>query len=553
MLTKLFTFLILSLFIIAGVSNAQTPQPPTLGPNETWTNLYSMSYDYQTNGSVRYFVQDPTNSQNLCAIIMAQQDSSTAAGTQRYIYYSYSDNGGSTWTADVINNTASFGFPCLTMREGVTVFAAHQSGTVGTRVWQDVIFGGFSLTELTGMQPITGANQPIWPHIAGTTSGNLVVTAAPNDGTTFFGYTAVYSGSTWGAYAEMPQIGGPSGNFEVTSGANGNVAIIGTDYANAINLTYFLSNDNGTTFGPANVIAPYIVSGSDTSFFSITGGWQGVFDNAGNLHIVCAGFNTTAATFPNQYTTEFKNPTLYHWSQATGFTTIASNANLDIADTLTQVNMAPIGQPTLTILPNGTMVCGFTAFLNGYTQVTENGEVLNAGEIFYTTSSTGTTWTPLVNLTNTPNVEEKHPSLPITMNPSGNGEIGITYLRDTWAGSWVQNAAWGKGPVYGIYKTFNPTGIKEDVSLAETYNLYQNYPNPFNPSTTISYYIQKSGLVSLKVYNMLGKEVANLVNEVQNVGPKQISFNGSNLSSGIYYYTISTGDFTDTKKMMLIK
>jgi hypothetical protein len=88
MLTKLFTFLLLSMFVIAGVSTAQVPPNPTLQTGETWTNLYSNSYDYQTNGSVRYFVQDLSNPMNLCAIIMAQQDSSTAAGTERYIYYS---------------------------------------------------------------------------------------------------------------------------------------------------------------------------------------------------------------------------------------------------------------------------------------------------------------------------------------------------------------------------------------------------------------------------------------------------------------------------------
>jgi hypothetical protein len=484
---------------------------------------------------------------------MAQQDSSTAAGTERYIYYSYSDDGGATWTADVITTTASHGFPCLTLRNGVTVFAAHQSGAVGTRVWEDVIFGGFSLTELTGVQPITGTNQPIWPHIAGSTNGNLVMTAAPNDGGPFNGHTAVYSGGSWGAFTEMPAIGGPSGNFEVTTGANGKVAIIGTDYTNGINLTYFLSSDNGVTFGPATVIAPYLLEGSDTLFFSIVGGFQGVFDNAGNLHIVCAAYNTSATVFPNQYTTEYFTPNIMHWSEATGFTSIASNANLDVADTITQVNMTPLTQPTITKLPSGEMYVAYTAFLNGNTQVTENGEVLNAGEIYMQKSSNGTSWSTPENLTNTPSVEEKHPSFPIDMTVVSNNEIGITYLRDTWAGSWVQNAAWGKGPVYGIYKKVMTTGIREDIALAESYNLYQNYPNPFNPSTTISYYIQKSGLVSLKVYNMLGKEVANLVNEVQNVGPKEISFNGSSLSSGIYYYTITSGNFTDTKKMMLIK
>ena len=91
------------------------------------------------------------------------------------------------------------------------------------------------------------------------------------------------------------------------------------------------------------------------------------------------------------------------------------------------------------------------------------------------------------------------------------------------------------------------------LTIPDNYSLSQNYPNPFNPSTKINYTIPKSGLVSLKVYDLLGKEVASLVNEVVNAGSHEVLFNASNLSSGTYFYRIKVGDFISTKKMSLLK
>ena len=85
------------------------------------------------------------------------------------------------------------------------------------------------------------------------------------------------------------------------------------------------------------------------------------------------------------------------------------------------------------------------------------------------------------------------------------------------------------------------------------YALAQNYPNPFNPTTTISYAIPKSGKVTLKVYDVLGKEVAVLVNGFKSKGRYSVRFNGNNLSSGIYFYKITSGDFTAAKKLILMK
>ena len=100
----------------------------------------------------------------------------------------------------------------------------------------------------------------------------------------------------------------------------------------------------------------------------------------------------------------------------------------------------------------------------------------------------------------------------------------------------------------------NTTGIdnQNEVFLTE-FELHQNYPNPFNPVTVISYSLPQSGIVNLKVYDLLGKKVAALVQDYQPAGKYKVEFNASSLSGGIYYYEIITSEFRQTKKMILMK
>jgi len=93
----------------------------------------------------------------------------------------------------------------------------------------------------------------------------------------------------------------------------------------------------------------------------------------------------------------------------------------------------------------------------------------------------------------------------------------------------------------------------EDQTQPLTFQLEQNYPNPFNPSTRIKYQIAENDFVSLKVYDVLGNEVATLVNEEQTMGNYSATFNASSLSSGTYFYKLQTGSFVETKKMVLMK
>ena len=95
--------------------------------------------------------------------------------------------------------------------------------------------------------------------------------------------------------------------------------------------------------------------------------------------------------------------------------------------------------------------------------------------------------------------------------------------------------------------------IEVNYGSVSDFALEQNYPNPFNPSTKIKYSIKEKGNVELKIFDMLGSEIATLVNEEQTAGHYEVIFNASHLSSGVYLYTIKSGSFVQTRKMLLMK
>lgn len=102
-------------------------------------------------------------------------------------------------------------------------------------------------------------------------------------------------------------------------------------------------------------------------------------------------------------------------------------------------------------------------------------------------------------------------------------------------------------------QVFTSTEGRVSSSVPEGFKLEQNYPNPFNPSTTINYSINKSGAVSLKIYDLTGREVANLVNETKSAGDYSVTFDASRLASGVYIYTLQANGFALTNRMTLIK
>jgi len=120
---------------------------------------------------------------------------------------------------------------------------------------------------------------------------------------------------------------------------------------------------------------------------------------------------------------------------------------------------------------------------------------------------------------------------------------------DDGAGSWLY-----KGSNLTFTYRIVATGVApEKGSIPATYSLSQNYPNPFNPTTSISFTLPSKSFVSLKVFDLLGRGVATLVNEQKSAGTYTQKWNAANVSSGIYFYRLQAGSFTETKKLVLLK
>lgn len=140
---------------------------------------------------------------------------------------------------------------------------------------------------------------------------------------------------------------------------------------------------------------------------------------------------------------------------------------------------------------------------------------------------------------------------------------GDTWVQE-WEGSIIKSdlfdlkaqgtsALWSVGNHNTILKYELPIGIIPNSNIVSDYLLQQNYPNPFNPVTKIRFDIPESRFSVLKVFNIIGEEVTTLVNEKLNIGSYEVIFNGSNLPSGVYFYRLTSGDFTQERKMVLVK
>jgi len=178
-----------------------------------------------------------------------------------------------------------------------------------------------------------------------------------------------------------------------------------------------------------------------------------------------------------------------------------------------------------------------------------------SGTVTYSATVTPTPATGTITITYDPSNVKVLTGTPDSLKISATTSSNCTYGTYTVTVTGLENG----GPrthtrTYTLVVGSTISGVGNNNGAATQFNLYQNYPNPFNPVTNIEYYLPKQTMVTLKVYDLLGREVASLVNnELRQAGLQSISFDGKDLSSGIYYYKISAGEFTDIKRMMLIK
>ena len=185
------------------------------------------------------------------------------------------------------------------------------------------------------------------------------------------------------------------------------------------------------------------------------------------------------------------------------------------------------------------------------------------GQVLISTNS-GSSWTPLQGMYTNPGTGSFQP----TDEPLYDG-VQLSWVKESvdisnFIGEQVQfrfllrsdgyvtKDGWYVDDINLIVYEYVPTNVEPTI-IASEYKLQQNYPNPFNPSTIINYQLPESGFVSLIVFDVLGNEVAKLVDEYKQSGNFEVTFDASNLPSGVYFYTLNAGDFVSTQKMMLIK
>ena len=178
---------------------------------------------------------------------------------------------------------------------------------------------------------------------------------------------------------------------------------------------------------------------------------------------------------------------------------------------------------------------GNRALVGGWTDNT------NAGAVWMFTRS-GTTWMQTgEKLVGTGGVGGGQQGFSVALSLDGSTAM---------VGGWLDNAQTGATWVF----TGPTTEVQEhDPNLPSEFSLQQNYPNPFNPSTSIKYQVSSNTQVSLKIYDVLGNEIATLVNEEKPAGTYEVDFDASRLSSGVYFYKLQAGSFVETKKMILLR
>ncbi|MFZ2866152.1 MAG: T9SS type A sorting domain-containing protein, partial [Ignavibacteriaceae bacterium] len=171
-------------------------------------------------------------------------------------------------------------------------------------------------------------------------------------------------------------------------------------------------------------------------------------------------------------------------------------------------------------------------------------------------ASTPGQWSEPINLTNSPNINNTAAHLAPYLLDEGNGHF-VAFSSYVYAlgatGPFSDTTA-----ATGIYAARVPfdeivVSVDDGINQINSFELSQNYPNPFNPTTRISYSLSERSNVTLKVYDVLGNEVATLVNTTKSAGNHVVTFGGENLASGLYIYTLKAGNFISSKKMVLIK
>ena len=539
-------------------------------------------YDLQSNGTPIHLWMNPVNYNQVHAVYMTADYGDVGFANRRGKYY-YSSDRGATWSfiAEVPNTGDHTGYICVAGMSDENILVADHVvyGTDPSRamVFKDIFPGLGSFITLDPGTGSLGAN-PIWPRIIATSSITntnkffLISSQNTPGDTAFFNVgTSLTAPGTYTGWT--PQI--DCDVAETYAVARGDDGRIGVAYKN--NEAHFLANSGDVYFiestnDGATFSTPLKIFDAD---FSTTG------DSLGAIRGVSISYQYDKPKVVFETIWQDPAPGQYRplWPSKIRFwSTTLSGSDPDRSIVIADSNTVWLPKDSIFSGPNDVFgpVCRpvigrssdnnviFTAFIVQTNKFMGMPDTANFHAVYLTASGDGgVTWKRPVNITpETPLMDWVYPSMtPINDMDGTDYYVNMIIQKDTVPGSFVQGAANGQSLAQQMFVRVKISQDSVDVGIQNIsneipgdYSLSQNYPNPFNPTTSIRFELPTASNVTLKVYNVRGQLVEILVNNEQvSAGYKEVEFDATNLSSGIYFYSIQAGNFKATKKMILIK
>ncbi len=515
-------------------------------------------YDLESNGTPLQIWQDPANPNNLHAVYT--YSSQESGWTDRTIQYFFSADKGATWNF-MANVPASgrCGFGTISgLSSGVAIIASHNNAGSSTNVRTQLSIDAFpGLGSFTTVDPGGATSQYIWPRVVGTSNvsnaNKFVFAGSTNPGdSSFYNVGTSLSANTFLGYKAYNAA--PAEGYALARGSDGRIGIAyindGVNDPANYGCVYLMESTNaGTTFGaPVKIYSANFATDSLGALRGMSIVYKGT--------VACVAFAPTKQTTAGNFFPGAPNKVLFY-SSTTGLVTVADSSKVPYAPYQgTNDVLAPIARPSIGVSSDGN-----TLFISMMVASSSTGstDTTSYGDIYLTASGNGgASWKKprIVNPTS-PRQDWRYASISPSNDMVGaTGYVNMLVQRDIVPGSNVNlpNTLTDAHPVYWRVAYVAPVGINTISGVADKYSLEQNYPNPFNPSTSIRFSLPQASNVMLKVYSLNGQEVATVINnQLVTSGVQEVSFNASNLASGLYFYTITAGSFKETKKMMLIK
>lgn len=545
----------------------------------TWTvnNISLLSgragsgYDLQSNGSTQEIWYDLTQPGFVHAVFAWSAVDDNAWADRTCLYFGSTD-GGVAWFelgAVPVNNltTGRSGFPSIVgTSTGAAVISNHNNAAphpTRATVFIDNSAFEYNFTEYDPGAAPFGQGQAIWPILTINDNDDIVLAASINGGDSF--YVNTLSSGVFSGWQTLD--GDQAETYALATSPAGKVALVyigahvGVDDRDIL---YRESTDGGLSWS-----APLTIFDCDETQFPnlVPGGLRGVGVTFYGEE-PCATFEIGEVNSTNYATNGASE--IYFWSPTINGgvrKVIADSSNVPwyqykgINDVVWPLSRPVIGRSQL----HDYLFVAFQATSGEYWPgSTEADSTSFFKGMFMYSSDGGDTWSDPEDFTpsTTPPLDFRHPSIvPVSPVSPADDDIITVHLAiqgDPMPGTTVNG--WGIMPPSITAEYYHITtdilvvvpGTEDDI-IANSFNLEQNYPNPFNPSTTINYTLAERSAVSLKVYDVLGNEVANLVNTTQEAGKHNVTFDASKLSSGLYIYTLNAGSYTSSRKMMLLK